>query len=129
MKFPFALILCLPICGCSAPSARLTFPDKPVEISKRGVFYDVHHKGRADFALLADTNGRIESVAYDDAGRGNFNRVYRLSDYANDDVPHLIVLLDSIPYHSMVERYEAGGFRWCDPPQKVIPPFPSLTEC
>jgi hypothetical protein len=121
-------ILCFLVCGCAAPSERLTFPKKPVEISHRGFFYDVHHRGRPDFALLSNPSGRVESVAYDDAGNGRFNRIYPLAEYANDDVPHLIILLDSIPYHSMVERYEAGGFRWCDPPQKVIPPFPSLTE-
>jgi hypothetical protein len=122
------LIFCLLIEGCSAPSDRLSFPKKPIETSKQGWFFDVHHRGRTDFALLADGQGRVDSVAYDDAGSGHFNRVYRLGEYANGDVPHLIVLLDSIPYHSMVEEYQAGHFRWCDPPQKVIPPFPSLTE-
>lgn len=114
--------------GCSAPSARLTFPAEPLEHSARGVFYDVHHRGRPDFALLADASGRIDSIAYDDAGEGRFDRVYHLSDYADRDVPHLIVLLDSIPFQAMADRYAAGDFRWFDPPQKVIPPFPSLTE-
>ena len=128
MKSVLWPILCILACGCAAPSDRLTFPRKPIDVSSRGFFYDVHHHGRADFALLSNPSGRVNAVAYDDAGTGRFNRIYSLDEYANDDVPHLIILLDSIPYHSMVERYEAGGFRWCDRPQKVIPPFPSLTE-
>ena len=28
----------------------------------------------------------------------------------------------------MRERYEAGDFRWFDPPQKMIAPFPSMTQ-
>jgi len=43
-------------------------------------------------------------------------------------VPHLIILMDSIPYQAVVDRYAAGDFAWFDPPQKVIPPFPSLSE-
>ena len=67
-------------------------------------------------------------MGYCDAGDGNFNRQYRLSDYANENVPHLIILLDSIPYQKLMDAYSLGRFAWFDPPQKVIPPFPSLTE-
>lgn len=116
------------LAGCAAPSDRLTFPRHALEKSSRGWFYGVNHRERADFALLADGQGNLDRVAYDDAGDGHFNRIYLLSEYANGDVPHLVVLLDSIPYHSVAERFAAGDFRWCGPPQKVIPPFPSLTE-
>jgi hypothetical protein len=43
-------------------------------------------------------------------------------------VPHLIVLLDSIPFWAVQERWDRGEFRCFDRPQKVIPVFPSLTE-
>jgi hypothetical protein len=128
VKFALGSIFCLLAAGCAAPSDRLTFPQHPLSVSSQGIFYDVHHHGRADFALLTNSEGRVESVAYDDAGSGKFNRVYRLDEYANQDVPHLIILLDSIPFQAILDRYKAGEFRWCDPPQKVIPPFPSLTE-
>ena len=116
--------------GCAAPSARLTFPRRPIGRSSQGWFYNVHHRHGAqpDFALLSGSDGRIESVAYDDAGNGHYNRIYRLDDYPDQAVPHLIVLLDSIPYQAVADRYAAGEFRFFDPPQKVIPPFPSLTE-
>jgi hypothetical protein len=116
------------LAGCSAPSARIDFPAKPLERSARGVFYDVHHRGRADFALMPDANGKLDELAYDDDGDGKFDRLYRLSDYANEDVPHLIVLLDSIPYQKLADAYAAGRLGWFDPPAKVIPPFPSMTE-
>jgi hypothetical protein len=120
------VLIALP--GCSAPSARLTFPERPTSQNSRGIFYNVHHHSAPDFALLKDDSGRIDSVAYDDAGDGHFNRVYRLSDYRNEDVPHLIVLLDSIPYWAVADRWGRGEFRCFDRPQKVIPVFPSLTE-
>jgi len=114
--------------GCSAPSGRLSFPTGALEKSKRGWFYDVHHAGRADFALLPDATGRLDTLAYDDAADGHFNRVYHLHDYADGDVPHLIIMLDSIPFESMATAYRNGQFPWMDAPVKVIGPFPSLTE-
>src|SRR5665213_3481776 len=122
------LILLLCFVGCSAPSGRLTFPKHALEKSDRGWFFDMHDRGRADFALLRDPRGQLETLAYDDAGDGHFNRQYRLHDYANADVPHLIIMLDSIPYESMMNSYRRGQFPWMDPPAKVIGPFPSLTE-
>ena len=115
------------LAGCGAPSARLTFP-APLGHFPEGTAYDVHHRGRADFLLMEDGSGRVNAVAYDDAGDGHWNRVYRLDDYPNDRVPHLIILLDSVPYEAMAAWYRAGHLRMFDPPQKVIPPFPSLTE-
>lgn len=114
--------------GCFAPSARLAFADQTGVQNDRGIFYNVHHRGAPDFALLKDDSGRVESVAYDDAGDGRFNRVYRLGDYRNRDVPHLIVLLDSIPFWAVAQRWDRGDFRYFDRPQKLIPVFPSLTE-
>jgi len=118
----------LAISGCAAPSARIPFPAQAVQRSSRGWYYDVHGNGHADFALLPNEAGKLDVVAYDDDRSGWFNRRYRLSDYANEDVPHLILLLDSIPYEAFMQRYRAGRLAWFDPPQKLIPPFPSMTE-
>ena len=123
-----AVLTALLLAGCAAPADRLTFPQSAVEASSRGLSYDVHHRGRADFALITDEHGRLDVLAYDDNGDGKFDRFYRLSDYRDEDVPHLIVLLDSIPYEPVAWRYLHGEFRYFDPPRKVIPPFPSLTE-
>jgi hypothetical protein len=114
--------------GCTAPSERLGFPAVAVERSARGIFYDVHGRGRADFALLRDERGKLDVLAYDDEGAGHFNREYRLSEYGNDDVPHLIILLDSIPFQKFLDAYNGGRLAWFDRPQKVIAPFPTMTE-
>lgn len=122
-----ALLLAL-LDGCSAPAARLNFPAAPLQRSSQGWLFDVHGKGRADFALLPDASGKLDLLAYDDAGLGSFGRRYRLSEYRNADVPHVILLLDSIPYQQLREAYDRGRFGWFDPPVKVIAPFPSMTE-
>jgi len=120
--------VCALLVGCAAPSARLNFPLHAVEKSSRGWFYDMHGTGKADFALLPDSQGKLDLLGYDDDGDGKFDRLYRLSDYANKDVPHLIILLDSLPYSKIEQAYRAGRFAWFDPPAKVIPPFPTMTE-
>lgn len=122
IALPFLLI------ACSAPSGRLTFPTSPILSADGYTWYDVNHNSKPDFALRSDSAGRVTAVCYDDDEDGRIDRVYRIADYANDSVPHLIILLDSIPFQGMADRYAAGGFRFFDPPQKIIPPFPSLTE-
>jgi hypothetical protein len=78
--------------------------------------------------LLKNSGGRVESIAYDDNGNGHWERIYRLADYSERNVPHLIVMLDSIPFESIRAQYRGGDFPMFNPPQKVIAPFPSLTE-
>jgi hypothetical protein len=118
---------CQTISRMTVPRDRLTFPRAPLYVSEKGRFYDVHHTGKADFAILKDETGRLNVLAYDDTGSGQFDRLYRLSDYASQDVPHLILMIDSVPYRMVAKRYEAGEWQWFYPPQKVIPPFPSMT--
>jgi hypothetical protein len=119
-----AVVVCAS--GC-APSARLTFPREPLIETPDAERYDTDGDGKPDFALLKES-GRVVAVGYDDDEDGHLDRVYRMADYPADGVPHLILLLDSIPFQQVAERYAAGDFRWFDPPQKVIGPFPSLTE-
>ena len=113
--------------GCFAPSDRLEFPSAPVEIHDNSRSYDVDANGLVDFLIGYSLQGRIETLHYDDDEDGTYDRVYRLDDYAADRVPHLIILLDSIPFNSIASYYEEGGLRVFAPPQKVIPPFPTMS--
>jgi hypothetical protein len=104
------------------PSARLSFPEHPHSQSSGFLWYDINGTGKPNFAISADGN----TLCY--TSPDSPNRIYRISDYADADVPHAIILLDSIPYQSMLDWYNAGHLRFFNPPVKVIPPFPSLTE-
>lgn len=123
-----AVLIMVMLCGCASRRDGLSFPHAPLDSSPAQVRYDVNANGRSDFILLSDSPGRIDRVAYDDDEDGSPDRVYRLADYRNEDVPHLIILLDSIPYQAIADRYSTGEFRWFDPPQRLIPPFPSMSE-
>jgi hypothetical protein len=118
--------------GCVGARDEVHFP-KPLRLSTSAAEYDVAMRGRADFALLPDprdapNSGRLNLLAYDDDGDGRWDRLYHLKDYDNREVPHLVILLDSIPFEAVKERYDRGEFRFFDPPQKLLGPFPSLTE-
>lgn len=122
-----ALALLLTVSGCVAPSARLSFPTAPVSSTSTERRYDMDRDGRIDFVFAADESGRFDVLAYDDDQDGTTDRVYRISDYAPGTVPHLIILLDSIPYEIAAERWREGNWSWFDPPRKVIPPFPTMS--
>jgi len=118
----FLLSGCTSVAGSFAPDARLTFPEKPVRVDESGRYFDVDGNGIVDFAVDGET------LRYDDDEDGTFDRVYRLSEYDADAVPHLLLLIDSLPYRIVRPRYEAGEWGWFFPPQLVIAPFPSLSE-
>lgn len=128
MRKLFAAIALFTVVGCDAPRARLSFPTHPLRQDSDGAWYDVNGDGRADFHVAADTDGAMNRLEYDDDEDGQVDRIYRLSDYSNRHVPHLIIMLDSIPFQQVFDRWRAGDLRWFDRPQKVIPPFPSITE-
>ena len=120
------VIACICALGCSS-SKNLFFPDAPLSRTPQEISYDVNGNGRADFALQADADNRTTALAYAPEEDGRYDRIYRINDYTADSVPHLIILLDSIPYQCMLDFYTAGHFSWFPPPQKVIAPFPTLS--
>jgi hypothetical protein len=113
--------------GCSG-TRHFMLSDGDRNGTQTEIRYDVDGNGMVDFALRADARGIMSILAYDDNEDGQYDRIYNVNDYATEDVPHLIILLDSIPYQCVVDKYRAGHFKWFPPPQKVISPFPSLTD-
>src|SRR6266576_2957593 len=103
--FASALLL-----GCRSTLEHLTFPTSPMCHTEAGDWYDVNHNGKADFGVLKDEHGKVDVLAYDDDEDGKPDRIYRLSDYTNESVPHLIILLDSVPFTEVAKRYAAGEF-------------------
>jgi hypothetical protein len=115
-------ILLLLLAGCNAPSDRLSFPDHVQLVRDRAEWFDTNRDGKVDFALRGD------EILYDDDQDGAVDRRYVLSDFENSKVPHVILLVDSVPFEALKKRYDAGDFSFFPPPAKMIAPFPSLTE-
>jgi hypothetical protein len=113
--------------GCAATKHH-AFPDCDPASTKSEILYDVNGNGVSDFALRADDSNHLSLLAYDDDEDGRYDRIYNINDYAAENMPHLIIILDSVPYQCVLDKYSAGSFPWFPPPQKVIAPFPSLTD-
>jgi len=112
--------------GCIAPREHLSFPDAPISISSSERAYDVDGDGVADF-MLRTNNHRLDLLEYDDNRDGASDRTYRLSAFNSDQVPHLIILVDSLPYQQTLDYYQENSWTWFDPPVKVIAPFPTMS--
>lgn len=109
------------------PKARLPFPGQAIESDAGARHYDVSGNGRIDFTVQLGADGRAEVLEYDVDEDGHCDRRYRMSDYDPARVPHLIILLDSIPYEPIAAAH-AEGRLWCfNAPEKVIPPFPTMS--
>ncbi len=109
------------------PATRLPFPTEAIDSDGGARYYDVNGNGRIDFTVRHGPDGRAELLEYDDDEDGACDRRYRISDYDAARVPHLIILLDSIPFEPFA-RAHAEGRLWCfNAPQKVIPPFPTMS--
>ncbi len=121
-------VLAFSTIGCAPPSGRLTFPINPIAKTADTEWFDIHHGGQKEFGLIHSADGRVDRLLCSDHRDGNVTREYRLRDYANKQVPHLILLLDSLPFETVDERYRNGDFHWFDAPVKMIAPFPSFTE-
>lgn len=113
--------------GWLAPDDALHFPDAPLSVTAQGRYYDVDGDGVVDFAFLEDDSGRLDRLCYDDDEDGVFERESRISEYAAEDVPHLVLLVDSLPYREVARRCAEDGWSWFHAPVKVIPPFPSMS--
>jgi hypothetical protein len=111
--------------GCSSPSARLTFP-APME-GTTGRTYDISGDGAADFAVLGGGPGRPPTLAYNDDADGAWDRLYNLAEFDEGPLPHLIVMVDSVPYQEVRDRWEGAGWWWFDEPRPVIAPIPTMS--
>jgi hypothetical protein len=123
-------LLCLvawSLIGCASQRERLSFPTSPSDRNAHGMFYCLNGAKTANFAILNDNAGRLRQLAYDDDDDGEFDRALSLGEERAENIPHLIIMLDSVPYSAVADRYAAGQFTWFDPPQKVIPPFPTMS--
>jgi len=115
---PFSLFLV----GCGLPG---TFPSLP-EI--RGTYppqqsFDTDKDGKADFFVFANTDGRIDTIAY-----GTPDAKISLAAIPPAQLRHVIIILDGFGYDVVRNFYRAGGLRFFFPPSKIICPYPSLTD-
>lgn len=130
MKYGWALLGAAALTAGCTPGDRLHFPDGPLATAGDATWYDTNRDGAADFALVHDDTGRLDTLGYDDNQDGQADRQYRLADYDTQALPHLIVLIDSIPYSALktnLATRPAGVWGVFHEPTKIIAPYPSMS--
>ncbi len=128
--FPFFFIfLLLPLATACTPSDHLLFPAHPTSQSPSAVVFDTDHNTTADFALLPAAPAHPRgALVFDDDEDGTPDRLFDLHEYADRNVPHLVVLLDSIPFEALRQRHAADPrMSVFAPPVKIIAPYPSMS--
>lgn len=127
LLLPGALAGCGGIAAAIADDTPLTFPEQPLRRTADEQAFDVDGDGRVDFALRRAADGRFDHLLYDDDQDGHFDREIDRGDFDQRRLPHLIVLVDSIPLRVAAERHAQGLGGWFHAPVRVVPPFPSMS--
>ena len=119
---PLLALLLLAIAGCTSVE---TFPLAPVETrSENGgeiLGYDLTGDGAADYEERTDRSGRIVALKAAD-----WEADLDAADPAA--CPHLILVLDGVPFDLAREAFEQGDLRLFHPPQRLVGVFPSMTD-
>ena len=114
--------------GCRSSVEPLTFPRSPIRHTADGDWYNVKHNGKPDFGVLRDSSGKVNVLEYDDDEDGTPDRIYRLSDYANESVPASDYPAGFGSISGSRQTLRRWPVRLVRSATKVIPVFPSLTE-
>ncbi len=127
-----ATLLLLLAPGCAGPGARLA-PAMPVAYrqvpsGERDAVYDFDGDGRVDYAERFDADGTPVRLLFDWTGDGLYDLDVPSPRRVDGAVPHVVIILDSVPFE-MVRAFQDGGrFSQFYPPSRVIAPFPVMTD-
>lgn len=149
-KWPFQVAMIAAVAsaaGCAGPGPAL-FPPGPtferfLDPGRIERGYDLNGDGRIEYSQILSPGGPITILRFHPDGNGlGTEEVSRLglmvrdalsaSDIAGGaaacEVPHLLLLLDSVPYSMVRDLYDHGRLRLFYRPSRVIPPFPVMTD-
>ncbi len=126
-----AVVLCA-LAGCAGPGPKLfpitpqtvrTLPDGRVER-----VYDLDGDAQADAGEILTPAGLIERLERDSNGDGVLDTNITPPAMATEDLPHLIIILDSVPFELVRDFWLQGRFRLFHPPARIVSPFPVMSD-
>jgi len=120
------------LAGCAGPGPKL-FPVTASSATPRpeggqDLLFDTDSDGRDDYVERQGSDGLVALLGYDEDGDGQFERKVPAPARLRDPVPHVVIVLDSIPFDLVRGAWERGRFRAFHPPSRVISPFPVMTD-
>ena len=113
--------------GCAAE------PSFPAPLSMRTenhettLAFDTNRDRQPDFWQYQCPEGRKNAVAYADKS-GRPGEQIELDAISPAECPHLLIVLDGVPFELVDELYREGQFRFFHPPARVVCCFPAMTD-
>ncbi|MCP4247207.1 MAG: hypothetical protein GY778_09180, partial [bacterium] len=104
------------------------FPDHRVTPATRRLAFDMNGDGRNDYWQDLDATGRKTGLLFDDDGDGRPDEVVPIADPPADHVPHIVIILDGVPFEIVEAMMGRGRFRLFPPPSRLISVFPVMTD-
>jgi len=110
----------------------VSFPGRAVRIEAAGegremLTFDTAAPGKGDYQQLLDRDGRKIQLRYVDPIQQAVE-VVRLDELGPDELPHLIIALDGVPFELVEQMYAQGSFRLFFRPSRLISTFPGMTD-
>ena len=114
--------------GCTT----VEFPRQPTSVEETGgvlrLSYDLDGEGSIDYVETTDASGRIVRL---ERFADRDNRALwsvNIDEVKRSECRHLIIIIDGLPYEVTRRYQERGGLRFFGRPQRMIAPFPSMTD-
>lgn len=127
--FSLLPLLLLSLAGCAGPGPRLAADvPTPAPDSRPPALraFDDDRDGHVDYVESLGANGVVAQL------RADIDRDGTLESLRVPGVGparrHLVLILDSIPYHTAAQAWQSGRFRLFHPPTRVLSPFPVMTD-
>jgi len=116
--------------GCAGPAPKL-FPVTPQTVrdlpdGRVERLYDLDGDTKADAGEVLPRTGMIEHLERD--RNGVFDTDITPPAMATEKLPHLVVILDSVPFELVRDLWRQGRFRLFHPPARIISPFPVMSD-
>jgi hypothetical protein len=116
------------VAGC-APEPH--FP-KPLQVclaeQENVLAFDMDGNGRPDFWEYQRPDDRKHAIAYARPGTDGPAPRIELDALPPADCPHLVLVLDGVPFEIVDELWQQGRFRFFYPPARVVCCYPSMTD-
>ncbi len=126
---PSALALAAAIGAGCAPGVRFPTPlAVRVQSAETVSCFDVDRDGRADYWEYQDTGGRKHAIAYTLPPTHEPGPRIELDALPPSECPHLVIVLDGVPFGVVEDLWQQGHFRLFHPPSRVICGYPSMTD-
>jgi hypothetical protein len=115
------------LAGCT-PNTRFPQALRAEKVGNEQVLsYDVDADNRPDYWEYRAPAGRTTALAWADR-QGHAGQRVELDAVEPGTCPHLVIILDGVPFDLVQRLYVEGHFRLFHPPSRVVSCYPAMTD-